>query len=704
MKPKTEFSELSELKMNGALFLLLVAALLSGLHVSSAAPVPEEEAPEDRADTFGDDLLRGYDCSQPRNVKDVGYVGEPNCESNAKILEVKNASYQVLQEEKYHRVNGTTCSLTMTRVVRYCGTYDHQTALPQANLYEVMVPVAADQCQLWYRNLEYLNPHKESFPLKRSAVNTIAYEEVGRTYVSGGEISCEGGDWKWGRVTLHRIIVEIQLKITLREESYLLSQQEAIAHVENVRLPCGAATNHCEMPGKTYLWEAPNLECGLAVARSASGTEVHGVNGEKVFVSTDNSLIRLIRQEAVSMCGRVVHSTNYPGVFLYEKEKPRPFVRPLEAGEVSLTLYIKNRDDFLYNNIVTALEEEFRGILTSDCQSRSQRLKRDFWQQHQGPGATTWLVAEDVFATAAGDVIYQYQCQAVLVKAVTLAQCYQALPVRLAQPPPEQAAGGAVRQLFLEPLTRRLTHQGIEVPCSRLFRPKYLNTQGTWIVAAPDIISASSPRLPPTLEAHREIFQHRPDWSIGGLYTEDTLMAAERYQEFARTSAAIGAIFTRQVGSGWKEPNGGYLSAEQVFPEFRDPGKWVSNAWARTRGFLHAWGEGAAIVFSLFAIGRIVMNLGSWLYGVAVLREMMGCTRHLVWTLCPNIFLLRQYREFNRAQHASAVPPETGDEPTTLVLKPTVVPPTRKYKAEAVLAATAGRYLLAKPSAPVSPV
>ena len=75
---------------------------------------------------------------------------------------------------------------------------------------------------------------------------------------------------------------------------YLLNQQEAIAHVEDVRLPCVAASNHCEMPSRTYLWESPNLECSLAVARVAHGTEVHGEKGEKVLVSTDGSLVRLI--------------------------------------------------------------------------------------------------------------------------------------------------------------------------------------------------------------------------------------------------------------------------------------------------------------------------------------------------------------------------------------------------------------------------
>ena len=638
---------------------LLALVFLYAVGRVQPMPIPQEVLVA-KPDSFGDDIFEGFDCSQPRNVKDVGYVGDLECSGRAKIASTRNTSYQILQEEKYHRVNGTTCSLIMTRVVRYCGTYDHQTTFPGASLHEVGVPVTLEQCRKWYQNLEYRDNHDQAYPLKGNAVNVISYEEVGRTWVEGGEISCQGGTWKWGREEVYRVVVEVQVKVTLREEVYLLNNKEVMAHVEDVRLPCPASAHGCQLPLRTYLWESPNLDCDLAVARVAHGTEAESEKGEKVFISTDGSLVRLIRQDAVSLCGRVVHSTNYAGVFIYELDRPKQFTRPLGAGEVSLTLYIKNRDDFLYDNIVSALEEEFQGILATDCLGRSQRLKRDFWQQHKEPGATTWVVAKDVFATAVGEIIYQYQCQPTKVRAAHLPHCYQGLPVTLVQPRP--AADGspqAPKQLFLEPLTRRLMHAAVEVPCSRLFRAKYKNIHGGWIIAAPEIIPAASPRLPPTLEAHREIFASRPDWSKGGIYTEETLEAAAAYDDFSRTAQVVQATFAWQVSQDWKEQGSGYLSPEQVFPEFRDPAQWASKMWSKTRGFLHAWGEGAAIIFSVFAIGRIMADFASWAYGVAVLREMMGCTRHLVWTLCPNIFLLRQYREFHQAQPAA--PPSYFD-------------------------------------------
>ena len=124
---------------------------------------------------------------------------------------------------------------------------------------------------------------------------------------------------------------------------------------------------------------------------------------------------------------------------------------------MSISTYVKNQDNYLYNHIVSALEEELQGILQSDCQSRAQRSKRDFWSQHRDQGLATWLVTGDIFATAAGDVVYQYHCQPVTVRAVNLGKCYQALPVVL-QPLPATGPVDGPRQWFMEPLTHRLTH------------------------------------------------------------------------------------------------------------------------------------------------------------------------------------------------------------------------------------------------------
>ena len=180
------------------------------------------------------------------------------------------------------------------------------------------------------------------------------------------------------------------------------------------------------------------------------------------------------------------------------------------------------------------------------------------------------------------------------------------------------------------------------------------------MVATPELVAAPDPRLPQEQNAHREIFKDRPDWSQGGIYTEATLRAYQHHLDFARTSIAIGVSLANQVDDDWKYHSGRALSPEHLFPELQDPSKWATKMWSKTRAFLATWGEAAAIVLSLFAMGRLVTTVVAWFYGVAVLREVVGWSRRLAWTLCPNIFLLRQFREYNRGPPADPTAPPPG--------------------------------------------
>ena len=63
-----------------------------------------------------------------------------------------------------------------------------------------------------------------------------------------------------------------------------------------------------------------------------------------------------------------------------------------------------------------------------------QKSSLHFWLQHQSPGLTTWFIGNRTFATSAGEVLTQYQCKQVVVRARDAQGCYQALPVEWIDP------------------------------------------------------------------------------------------------------------------------------------------------------------------------------------------------------------------------------------------------------------------------------
>ena len=90
-------------------------------------------------------------------------------------------------------------------------------------------------------------------------------------------------------------------------------------------------------------------------------------------MSTDKSLVRFVKKEAVSMCGRIVYKTNYDNLYLSAYPSSNPITRQTEVESRSTSTYVRNRDDYLYHNTLGMIEQEFQGVLTNDCQRSSKR-------------------------------------------------------------------------------------------------------------------------------------------------------------------------------------------------------------------------------------------------------------------------------------------------------------------------------------------
>jgi hypothetical protein len=597
-------------------------------------------------------IFLAYDCSAPQQLIDTGYTSMDNCRPVAKVQNtIEDITYQVLQQEKHLRRTGHTCKMIKSRNAYYCGTYDHQTKLTHQSYEGLPVPVSLQDCENLISKHRYTDPAGTEHPIDFNTVNLIKYEELGRTYVSDKEVSCEGEDWKVGNILLSRMIVEIQIKIIVTEEKFLMNHEEVVAHKDNVRTVCTQQDKGCVTPTATYIWGATSDYCSLALTRISRGAEARNRDGDTVFMSTDGSLIRLLKREAVMMCDRRVFRTNYPGIFMYPATEERLITRKVDPGEVSISTYVNNRDDFLYNHLKQEVEREFQSVIKADCREQSRQSKLQFWLQHSDPGLTTWFMGNGTFATTAGEVIYQYQCRPVHVRALNDQQCYRGLPVEMLPESIIDTRRVDIRPLFMEPLTHRLSHQAVVVPCSRTFVAKYQNAVGTWLMATPELHRSNDPLSPPDLEARRTTFGKEINWAQGGLYTLDQMAAMEEYQDFGRTVDALNSKLANQA-SRYLTP--GPVHPRQLFPGFDDPSMWFTGVYAKVLGFLHAWGEGASIFMSIYIIYRLIYSLIQWIYGAVIIRDIYGCSKQLFWVPCFKMLLLRQhrrnYRQYNETR------------------------------------------------------
>jgi len=311
---------------------------------------------------------------------------------------------------------------------------------------------------------------------------------------------------------------------------------------------------------------------------------------------------------------------------------------------------VKNRDEYLFNYVKDKIQEEYKYVLEASCRRQQHNNKLMYWLRHKDVGIATWITGNGTFATASGEILYQYRCQPVYVKAVTLndGQCYQALPVKPEQP---TTAWMFEKQTYMEPLTHRLTHQGVPVPCSRQFAPNYMNVHGVWVNVYPTLQAVNAPEIAFSEEA----FEHQPiawdnlDFSKGGIYTEEDLDHMERFQDFSRTVTALSSTLRKQLSSSYVN---GPLTAGMLFPELNLPEDPFVRFARSVKTFFHWFGEIAAIFMAINVLVRLFYNCGQWFYEFAMLQEAHGFVGAVLRTTFFECFMARTYRDSDQAQLA----------------------------------------------------
>ena len=123
-----------------------------------------------------------------------------------------------------------------------------------------------------------------------------------------------------------------------------------------------------------------------------------------------------------------------------------------------MTLYINNRDDFLYNHILNRVEEEMNKVLNSACRARAQADQGALGATSEG--YQSYNLGERAFATQAGEAIWEYQCRPVIVTARETDECYLQMPVSYQGQNHSDRWG---QDFFLEPISRLLVTEGISV-------------------------------------------------------------------------------------------------------------------------------------------------------------------------------------------------------------------------------------------------
>lgn len=597
--------------------------------------------------------ILAYDCSHPTHVFDTTHAEPSACDlQHHKVERTRNVTYQILQKTQSRTATGFLCRKTVSRSVYYCGVYDHMTVRPDLQFVAQHRTITNEDCEELWTSGTHRDPVGRKHPVDHNSVLYYAYYARGHTWTQNGESKCQGEKWSVNGEIMDDMVVLYEVALEVTEEKFRESAEDltTVALTNKRQLPCPFSRGRCLTSRGTYQWTVDPNYCPLALTRTVTGVEVCDEEGINTFMSTDGSMVRLILGPKEAECGRPVTTTNYPDLRVYRASNQRPFTETVQPEDMSIVTFVNNQDDYLYSHLLDQIERELNLVRAHDCRAKKQETRKDYYLQHAIPGIMTYSMGNGTFALSAGEVLYYYRCQPLVVTAVSLPQCYDALPVT------SPGLGQRSEQHFLEPLTHRLHKVATNLECSSTFRTKYRAMNGVWLMATPDIHVAPAPAVPRDHAGRIHQWDRSLNFSTGGIYTRAELRRMERYTELGH----VAQVLTTRLATNANLPPQGPLDPEHLFahlPAYENP---FSRYWQNVVKGLDIWGRYAAIAISVYTIGRILYNGGMFVYNYLLLREVVGICRALIETCFPDVHHAKMRRDHFRARRAPSGDAETA--------------------------------------------
>ena len=544
----------------------------------------------------------GYDCARPYNVTTMTMDRlQDYCLSETSEAAIKPITYTLLQRTQRTRFVVQKCRVTRTKMVYGCGTHSHSSLAPPEWRVEEEVPYSVHDClELWgsrrkdnratFTYRMYRDERRRQRPFTEAKEVTLNTTSNTHFYLAGSawpdsqknDYNCKGGRYYFThhRYTAadHMMQVDVVKVDTEEVEATIDDDGSVVIHRTQLRLPCnGFKEKGCSVKDYgTFIWTPPTEKesCPYYKSREVKGWQTIEDNGDKLFISDEDSMVRLKVGDAIGACNGVVYPTDYSKVFLTlnNPEQAPAFHRPLHESEMSILLYANQQDSFLYHRLLDKIKERLKEDAGQRCQRQKWRRENAFAiqaaEQHAIQDGETVRIALNQFVTASGNVWYHYKCRPRLVTAREADGCYSSLPVQMSPADfatyqnerrgpdgspisdTNQVFTALDNKFFLEPKSHRIITTAIPSTCGTPLVPQYQNTEGTWIRYNEKVFSV----------APNPIMMERIQWDIpsniedkplqfekGGVYTHEQILRLDRYNQNPHIGVAVASSVAQHL-------------------------------------------------------------------------------------------------------------------------------------------------------------
>ena len=594
-------------------------------------------------------LFKGWDCREPQAIKKIAFNTEDNCHADSSVKAIKNVSVTLLQKSDIRKHKGIRCAMVETRQVFDCGMFDHNAVWTTKSYFELPRELSRKECHELRASGQFTDDLGVIRQVKTSGKTILNYDLAGRTWNNGAQLKCEGQDFILDGQTIRGAIIHIQQTFEVGQENIINEKGILRADKENMYLPCSESERACILQDATFLWTIEaETECPFKKTRDFSGTWATDEEGNHVVMSSDGSLIRLIAEEEEIHCGQRIHSTNYKNLYIALHSQTTRKWSTLDPNEVNIQTYVANRDDFVYHLVTKRLQQEFQAVMKNTCKEFKDAEKFKFMAFQKNPGLASWYMQEGTFASVGGETMFVYECKEILATPRRTESCYQALPVAVVAPEEFKKTNNT---WFLEPNTRRLTVEGVPIPCSQILAPNMKTTTGRWISYGSQIQYVEPPSF------HQKNYNWtvinlkdaKLDWPKGGVYNYETI--TQFFMDIHRRKEHIEYTMARQTRPG---RYGNRLTMKEMFPTedlYKEMKEEFLGAFLSTIREAGGW---CSIIVVTYMVYQLVSQCIKSVQDGAVALMIYGWSKNLFTFFCMRFLVMYEFQNTRKERHQKA--------------------------------------------------
>ena len=587
--------------------------------------------------TKANNKLKAYDCSKPVKIKNY-MINQETCTSKLNISKPeKLVNATLLQKVEIHEQIGYRCAAQVSRWNLVCTqslVANHQ-RLATVPVIEVPELMTAEQCRRIVTTKQYIGPDGKGYRLLVGGSRVLTFNLRGKNEVSGHSVYCEGERARIGGNIIDGVLTLEQVKIKVEKVTMMFKKHTIAVKEKHEILNCfRSSQDYCEQATGTYIWQ--NMEQKpYEIIQKTTGTIQSGTN---IFISHHNK-IRLVLKGQKEYSGILMKRTNFKNIVLAIDSIEELGFEEIKGNKVKINAWVAARDDYIMYSLEEKLKKVYSISKNTECLNTQQIAMAQLAMHSASVENLNYLqIKGETFGVIVGESIFQFECNEIIVSPRETNSCFRELPVTY---------NGL--NYFLEPVSRLLTSQASQVPCTSTLPAKYQTIGGAWIATAPRLYITTNPK--PSLQSSLTAFNiSHEDMSQGGLYTEQQLEEFVKLIQYPRLRHHIrnelvdnlcmdnNHELCRQIqstmGSSW-------LSEKPVF-----------NLKQRITTFLQELGETAALFISVFIIIKLLYLLIRFTIGWITLRD-FDWRRRMFQTTFLWYFMANDYAQSNKRKEES---------------------------------------------------